>query len=93
MHDMRTVKWKMKNDMILIDMIWMKNDSWVIFNNVEKGKILGPHELCVLMHWGIPLFYNEGTDTYTTRQENYHYVLHNVVMTVTNSNGFGIKSY
>ena len=45
----------------------MKNDSGVIFNNVENGKILGPHALCVLMHWGIPLFHHEGTNAYTTR--------------------------
>ena len=63
----------------------MRNDSGVIFNNVENGKILGPH---VLMHWGILLFHHEGTDTYTTRQVKYHCVLHNVVVTITNSNGW-----
>ena len=31
-------------------MTCMKNDSGVIFNNVENGKMLGPHALCVLMH-------------------------------------------
>ena len=66
----------------------MKNDSGVIFNNVENGKIMGPHALCVLMHGGIPLFHHEGTNAYTTRQENYHYVLHNVAVMVTNSNGY-----
>ena len=65
----------------------MKNGSGVIFNNVENGKILGPHALCVLMHLGIPLLHHNGTDVYTTRQVKYHYVLHNFAITVTNSNG------
>ena len=58
----------------------MKNDSRVIFNNVENGKILGSHALCVLMHWGILLFHHEGTNAYTTRHVNYHYVLHNAIV-------------
>ena len=41
--------WNMRNDMI-----WMRNDSGVIFNNVENGKILWPHALCVLMDTSIP---------------------------------------
>ena len=50
-----------------------------------KKKILGSH-VCVLMHWGIPLFHHEGTDAYTTKQVKYHYALYNVVVVVTNSN-------
>ena len=33
-------------------------------NDNENGKMLGPHALCVLMHWGIPLFHHEGMDAY-----------------------------
>ena len=40
-------------------------------SNVENRKILGPHALCVLMHWGIPLFHHDG-------QGYDHYVLQNV---------------
>ena len=49
----------------------------VIYNNVENGKILG-----------IPVFFHDGTSTYTTSQENYHYILHNTVVTTTTSNGY-----
>ena len=65
----------------------MRNDSGVILNSVENEKILGPHISCVFKHWAIPLFHHEGTNTYTTRQVKYHYVLHNAAVTVTNSNG------
>ena len=32
-------------------------------------------------------FHHKGTNAYTTRLENYHYVLHNAIVTITNSNG------
>ena len=32
------------------------------------------------MHWRIPLFLHDGTNTYTTRQENDYYVLHNAAV-------------
>ena len=38
------------------------------------------------MHWGITLFLHDGTNTYITRQENDHYVLHNAAVTTTTSN-------
>ena len=41
-----------------------ENDSEVIFNKVENGKMLGPHALCVLMHWGDTSIHHEGTDAY-----------------------------
>ena len=63
------IMYDIRNDTTL-----MKNDREVIFDNVENGKILGPHAFCVLMHWGIPLFHHEGTDAYYTRQVKYHYV-------------------
>ena len=31
-------------------MLCTNNDSGVILNNVENGKILGPHALYMLMH-------------------------------------------
>ena len=37
------------------------------------------------MHWGIPIFLHDGTDTFTTRQKNDHYVLHNATMKATTS--------
>ena len=69
----------------MISYVW--NASGVVLNDNKNGKILGPHALRVLMHWGIPLFHHEGTDTYTTKQVKYHYVLHNAAVMVTNSNG------
>ena len=51
------------------EMIWkmiqyVQNASWVVLNDNENRKMLGPHTLCVLMHWGIPLFHHKGTDAY-----------------------------
>ena len=39
------IMYDIRNDTTL-----MKNDREVIFDNVENGKILGPHAFCVLMH-------------------------------------------
>ena len=79
MNDMRTEKW---------EMIW---DEWktvaglyLIMLIIEKYWDLMHY---VFMHWGIPLFHHESRDAYTTKQENYHYILHNAAVTVTNSNG------
>ena len=37
---------------------------------------------------GYPLFLHDGTDAYTTMQENDHYVLHNAAVMATTSNGY-----
>ena len=64
-NDMRN---NMKNDMICMKL------SGVVLKDNENGKILGPYALCVLMHWGIPLFLDDGMGAYTIGQENDHYV-------------------
>ena len=71
MHDMRTEKWE--------------KIGYECKTKMES--ILGPHALCILMHWGIPLFHHDGMNAYTNRQGYDHYVLHNVAMTVSSSNG------
>ena len=71
MYDMRTeeretiwYEWWTICEMIWKMIQYVQNASGVVLNDNENGKMLGPHALCVLMHWGIPLFHHEGTDAY-----------------------------
>ena len=58
---------------------------------------MGSHVLCVLMYLGIPLFHHDGQgyDHYVLHNAvgkgTIIFFLHNVVMTVTSSNGFWPK--
>ena len=80
MYDLRTKKWETiwyewwTISETIWKMIWyVHNTSRVVVNDNENGKILGRHALCVLMHWGIPLFHHEGTDAYIQWQDNDRY--------------------
>ena len=67
MYDMRTEEWETiwYEWWTICEMIWyVQNASKVVLNDNENGTMLGPHALCVLIHWGIPLFHHEGTDAY-----------------------------
>ena len=67
MYDMRTKEWEKiwYEWWTISEMIWyVQNAKRVVLNDNENGKMLGPHALCVLMHWRIPVFHHEGLDTY-----------------------------
>ena len=92
-HAKRRISIKYNHDAHMEDMINdndMKEDaSEVVLYDNENRKMLN---YCVFMHQGIPLLFHDSTDAYATRQENDHYVYHNVVMTVVISNGCPIST-